>query len=147
MNIPQKGKHHEHHCDEHCDHNHVNEYGIETFVYFNREPLNHEKFLNFINKPWKKNIIRSKGLVYFATDKTMSYIFEQAGPSKNLNEAGTWLIDELSERQITKILNENPDIKKEWDPFYGDRMIKLVFIGQNMDKEKIIKELNNCIEE
>ena len=138
---------HDHECNENCHHDHVLEYGIETFVYFNREPFNRQKFFEYISKPWPKKIIRSKGLAYFSDDRTMSYIFEQAGPAKDLEEAGSWLIDELSERQLNKVLEENPDIKKDWDPFYGDRMNKIVFIGQNMDKDAIIKELNDCIEE
>ncbi|MGM9834600.1 MAG: CobW family GTP-binding protein [Bacilli bacterium] len=123
----------------------VDEYGIGTFVYFNRDPFDRNKFFDFINKPWPKNIIRTKGILYFADDKSMSYLYEQAGTMKNLEETGLWLIDEMSPKEIERVLNENPEIKKEWDPFYGDRMNKIVFIGQNMDKEKIISELNDCI--
>lgn len=124
----------------------VDEYGIGTFVYFHRDPFNHKKFFEFINKPWSKNIIRTKGILYFSDDKSLSYVFEQAGTMKDLQETGLWLIDELSERELTKILDQNPDLKKDWDPFYGDRMNKIVFIGQNMDKDSIVKELNECIE-
>lgn len=124
----------------------VDEYGIGTFVYFKREPFDREKFFNFINKPWAKNIIRTKGILYFSDDKSMSYLYEQAGTMKDLSNTGLWLIDELSPKELNKVLDQNPDIKKEWDPFYGDRMIKLVFIGQNLDKEKIMKELDKCLE-
>lgn len=124
----------------------VDEYGIGTFVYFNRDPFNREKFFNYINKPWPKNIIRTKGILYFSDDKSMSYLYEQAGTMKDLRETGLWLIDELSPRDLNKVLDQNPEIKKDWDPFYGDRMIKLVFIGQNLDKEKIKKELDECLD-
>lgn len=123
----------------------VDEYGIGTFVYYNRDPFDRNKFFEFINKPWPKNIIRTKGILYFADDKTMSYLYEQAGTMKNLNETGLWLIDELSPKELEKVLDNNPEIKKEWDPFYGDRMNKIVFIGQNMDKNQIIAYLDSCI--
>lgn len=124
----------------------VDEYGIGTFVYFERNPFNREKFFNYINKPWSKNIIRTKGILYFSDDKSMSYLYEQAGTMKDLSDTGLWLIDELSPKELNKVLDQNPEIKKDWDPFYGDRMIKLVFIGQNLDKEQIKKELNECLD-
>lgn len=125
----------------------TDEYGIGTFVFYNRDPFNRQKFFDYINKPWPKNIIRTKGILYFSDDKSMSYVYEQAGTMKDLQETGLWLIDELSEREINKILDQNPEIKQDWDPFYGDRMNKIVFIGQNLDKDNIIKELNDCIDE
>ncbi len=76
----------------------------------------------------------------------MSYLYEQAGTMKDLSDTGLWLIDELSPKDLNKVLDQNPDIKKDWDPFYGDRMIKLVFIGQNLDKEQIKKELDECLD-
>ena len=148
--------HHEHdeecHCHEHDEechcghhhkegHNHVDEYGINTFVYYRREPMDRKKFLEYISKPWPKKIIRAKGITYFTDEKNMSYMFEQAGSLKDLTEAGPWLVDEPPHIQ-KEILNQNPDLKKEWDEFYGDKMIKIVFIGKGITKEEIAKELD-----
>ncbi|MGN1371663.1 MAG: CobW family GTP-binding protein [Candidatus Coprovivens sp.] len=148
--------HHEHdeecHCHEHGEechcghhhqegHNHVDEYGINTFVYYRREPMDRKKFLEYISKPWPKKIIRAKGITYFNDEKNMSYMFEQAGSLKDLTEAGPWLVDEPPHIQ-KEILKQNPDLKKEWDEFYGDKMIKIVFIGKGITKEEIAKELD-----
>ena len=148
--------HHEHdeecHCHEHDEechcghhhkegHNHVDEYGINTFVYYRREPMDRKKFLEYMSKPWPKKIIRAKGITYFTDEKNMSYMFEQAGSLKDLTEAGPWLVDEPPHIQ-KEILNQNPDLKKEWDEFYGDKMIKIVFIGKGITKEEIAKELD-----
>lgn len=135
---------HECHCDHHHEngHDHVEEYGINTFVYYTREPMDRKKFLEYIGKPWPKKIIRAKGITYFKDDKDMSYMFEQAGSLKDLTEAGPWLATQ-SPKFIDEVLNENPDIKKDWDQFYGDRMTKIVFIGKNINQEQISKELND----
>ena len=130
--------HHEHH---HHDEGEVEEYGISTFVYKRREPMDRKKFYEYIAKPWPKKIIRVKGLTYFKDDKDMSYMFEQAGTLKNIVEAGPWLAT-ADEKIQEQILDANPDIKKDWDPFYKDRIIKLVFIGKGIDKEEICKELD-----
>lgn len=129
--------------DHHHDHDEgeVEEYGINTFVYYRREPMNRQKFFDYINKPWPKKIIRTKGVLYFKDDKDMSYMFEQAGSLKNIMEAGNWLAAETPKVQ-QEVLAANPDIQKDWDDFYGDRMIKLVFIGQGISKEEISKELD-----
>ena len=136
----EHGHHHEHH--HHHDEGEVEEYGINTFVYERREPMDRQKFYDYIAKPWPKKIIRVKGLTYFKDDKDMSYMFEQAGTLKDLTEAGPWLITAPLEVQ-EQVLEGNPDIKKDWDEFYGDRMVKLVFIGKGIDKEEISKELDN----
>lgn len=136
---------HECHCGHHHHHDHehgeVEEYGISTFVYYRREPMDRKKFYEYIGKPWPKKIIRAKGITYFKDDKDMSFMFEQAGSLKDVTEAGTWLACEKPDL-IDQVLEANPDMKKEWDPFYGDRMIKIVFIGRGLDKEKITKELD-----
>lgn len=137
---------HEHHHEHEHHHDHdegeVEEYGINTFVYMTREPMDRKKFFAYIDKPWPKKIIRVKGLTYFKDDKDMSYMFEQAGSLKNIMEAGPWLGAEPVEFQ-EQVKAENPDIAKDWDPFYQDRMTKLVFIGQGISKEEITKELDS----
>ncbi len=136
-------EHEEHHHEHHHDHDHgeVEEYGINTFVYYRREPMNRKKFYDYAGKAWPKKIIRVKGITYFDDDKDMSYMFEQAGTLKNIGEAGLWLAAESPKLQ-KKVLAANPDLQKDWDPFYGDRMVKLVFIGKGISKEEISKELD-----
>ncbi len=131
------GHHHHHHHDE----GEVEEYGISTFVYYRREPMDRKKFYEYIGKPWPKKIIRVKGITYFTDEKEMSYMFEQAGTLKDLTEAGLWLAEEDPKFQ-QEVLKANPDLEKDWDPFYKDRMVKLVFIGKNIDKKEIFKELD-----
>ena len=134
----------EHHHEEHHHHHEegeVEEYGITTFVYYRREPMDRQKFYEYIGKPWPKKIIRAKGITYFKDDKDMSYMFEQAGTLKDLTEAGLWLAAESPKFQ-EEVLAANPDIKKDWDPFYKDRMVKIVFIGKGISKEEITKELD-----
>ena len=136
-------EHHHHHHHHHHDHDHsgeVEEYGIGTFVYYRRRPFDRLNFENWVNK-LPRNIIRIKGLTWFADNDKESYIFEQAGKQLSLNYGGDWVAS-APEREKQEILKENPEILKDWDEKYGDRMIKLVFIGQKMDKEKIIDELN-----
>ena len=131
------GHHHHHHHDE----GEVEEYGISTFVYYRREPMDRKKFYEYIGKPWPKKIIRVKGITYFTDEKEMSYMFEQAGTLKDLTEAGLWLAEEDPKFQ-QEVLKANPDLEKDWDPFYKDRMVKLVFICKNIDKKEIFKELD-----
>lgn len=120
------------------------EYGIGTFVYFRRKPLVRSKFRNFVhNMP--RNIIRSKGIAWFSNDNDNMYIFEQAGPQFNTYRADYW-IDALDDENKKLFIQENPDIKKDWDDKVGDRMVKLVFIGQKMDKELITKMLDTCLD-
>ena len=136
--------HHHHHHHEHGE-GEAEEYGIGTFVYYKRAPFNKEKFDKFASN-FPKNIIRAKGVLWFADEPELSYIFEQAGKQIQAYNSGEWIAS-FPEEEQKQIIAENPDIKKFWDDKYGDRIIKLVFIGQQMDKENIIKDLNNCIEE
>ena len=143
----EEHEHHEHHDKhEHHHHHHDNgeaeEYGIGTFVYYSRKPMNETKFQEFANS-MPRNIIRSKGIIWFSSDDEMSYLFEQAGKGMSLSEAGYWLATAPKD-ELDKIIKQNPEILKDWDEKVGDRMTKLVFIGQNMDKEKIKQDLKNC---
>ena len=141
-------KHHHEHCHhhnhEHChnhEHGETEEYGIGTFVYFRRKPFDRLKFEDFVSRDFGKQIIRTKGLVYFSNNNKMSYIYEQAGRQKVLTENGPWYAT-LPLQQIEQLLLNDENFRKDWDPIYGDRMIKLVFIGQKIDKKKITEILD-----
>ena len=136
----EHGHHHQH---EH-DGGEVEEYGIGTFVYCRRPAFDMNKFDNFVAKKWSRNIIRAKGLCYFSDDTDMSYLFEQAGRQFQLKAAGKWYAT-APEEDLKEIARQDPDFMKDWDPKYGDRMQKLVFIGQHLDKEQITKDLDFCL--
>lgn len=120
------------------------EYGIETFVYTRREPLDLNKFDNFIFKHWPASVIRAKGICYFASEPDQCYLFEQAGRQKTVKDAGLWYasMDEFALRQQ---MERDPQLRRDWDPVYGDRMQKIVFIGQNLDKASITAFLDSCL--
>ncbi len=139
----QEEEHHKHHHHHHQhDEGEAEEYGISTFVYTSRTPMKEAKFNEFA-KNLPRNIIRCKGLVWFAEDNEMSYLFEQAGKQLSLSEAGYWLATAPKE-ELEEMIKQNPEIMNDWDEQVGDRITKLVFIGQDMDKEKIKKELKEC---
>lgn len=121
------------------------EYGIGTFVYYKRAPFNKEKFDKFASN-FPSNIIRCKGVLWFTDEPESSYVFEQSGKQVQAFCAGEWVASFNKEEQ-KQIIAQNPDILNDWDEKYGDRVIKLVFIGQKMDKQGIISELDNCLEE
>ena len=135
--------HHEHHHEHHHDHEHgeTEEYGIGTFVYYRRRPFDRLKFEDWTQKDYGKQIIRTKGLVYFADNNKMSYVYEQAGKQKVLTENGPWYAT-LPRYQIEQMLLNDERFRHDWDPQYGDRMIKLVFIGQHINKQLITDELD-----
>ena len=138
---------HEHHGHHHHHHNHdegeAEEYGIGTFVYYRRTPFYKEGFDKFAqNMP--KSIIRAKGVLWFEDEPESSYVFEQSGKQVQAFCAGQWVAS-FSEEEQKQIIAQNPDITRDWDPEYGDRVVKLVFIGQKMDKEKIIADLDACM--
>ncbi len=133
---------HHHHHHHHNDEGEAEEYGISTFVYSSRKPVDEAKFDEFA-KNLPKNVIRCKGLVWFKQDDEMSYLFEQAGKQLSLSEAGYWLATAPKE-ELDQMIKHNPEILKDWDDEVGDRVTKLVFIGQNMDKNLIFEELKKC---
>lgn len=141
--------HHGHHHHHHHDHNHeegeAEEYGIGTFVYTRRKPFNRNKFEEYVNFKWRKNIIRAKGIVWFSDDNEMSYVFEQAGNQMQLGEGGFWLATAPKD-ELDMMAKENPEILKGWDEKVGDRIIKLVFIGQKLEKEEIKSELDKILD-
>ena len=136
----EEHNHHHHHDDTETE-----EYGISSFVYYRRKPFRIKKFEKFLDE-FPNTIIRAKGLVWLSDDDYMSYCFEQAGKQKTISEAGQW-IAAASKFEIEKILKYNPEIQKIWDESCGDRMNKIVFIGKDMDKQDIIKRLDDCLSE
>ena len=141
---------HEHgvcHCGHHHDkdHPHGDEYGISTFVFEDHRPLNREKFEAFLDD-YPTSIIRTKGLIWFSDERSESYLFEQAGKQASAQNFGRWFAAE-SKAEQQRILEENPQLQKIWDEKYGDRIIRLVFIGQHMDKKKIIQVMKDCLDD
>lgn len=132
--------HHHHHNHEHGE---TEEYGISSFVYYRREPFDRSRFEDFANN-FPKSVIRCKGLLWFSNEPSIGYVFEQAGKLVQAFESGEWIASAPKYEQA-QLLKENPDIAKDWDPKYGDRMIKLVFIGKNMDKQDIFEKLDKCL--
>ena len=137
---------HDHECDNpHCHcHNHGDEYGISTFVYYRREPFDLNRFDEFVTRHWDKGIIRCKGMCYFKDEYDMCYLFEQAGKQFNLKQAGTFYAT-MPNEELMLMMAQDPLLQRDWDEYYGDRMQKLVFIGQNMNKKAICQALDNCI--
>ena len=147
----EENAHHIGHDDEHHHHHHhheggeVEEYGIGTFVYYRRPAFDIHKFDRFVATKWSRNIIRAKGVCYFSNNPDMSFLFEQAGVEKKLKEAGLWYAT-APEEELMEVMRQEPVLLRDWDDKYGDRMQKIVFIGQHLDKEQLIRDLDECLE-
>lgn len=137
--------HHDHHHHHHHDEGEAEEYGIGTYVYYARRPMNLGLFDEFVARKWPKNIIRAKGICYFKGEEDVCYVFEQAGRQVSLTNAGQWYAT-MPEDQLNYMMSMDEKLQRDWDPEYGDRMQKLVFIGQHLDKEKIAADLDFCLE-
>ena len=139
--------HHHHHHHHHHDHEEgeAEEYGIQTFVYYRRPAFDIHKLDRFMATQWPANVIRTKGVLYFANNRDMSYLFEQAGSQKKLTEAGYWYAT-APEEELMNLMAREPGLMRDWDEVYGDRMIKLVFIGRNLDRKAITANLDACLE-
>lgn len=138
--------HHGHHHHHHHDHEggEVEEYGIGTYVYYRRPAFDLGLFDEFVARKWPKNIIRAKGICYFDDEKQTCYVFEQAGKQVSLRNAGQWYAT-MPKNQLAQFLQQNPGVMRDWDVKYGDRMQKLVFIGQHLDKKEIERLLDECL--
>lgn len=137
--------HHGHHHHHHHDEGEAEEYGIGTFVYYRRPAFNLENFDHFVATKWPKNVIRAKGVCYFTDEPDMCYLFEQAGQQKTIRQAGKFYAT-MPENELQRMLDTDPTLRRDWDETYGDRMQKIVFIGQNLDKEEITRLLDECLE-
>lgn len=152
----EESHHHEHHHhhdhDGDHDHDHLHneesgealEYNIQTFVYYRRRPFDINLFDDFVARKWPKNVIRCKGLTYFDSEQDICYVFEQAGKQVSMRNAGQWYAT-MPEFELREFMKKNPGLQKDWEEPYGDRMQKLVFIGQDLDREAITADLDKCL--
>lgn len=122
------------------------EYGIQTFVWKRRKPMILGSFDEFVSTKWPKGVVRAKGMCYFDDEKETCYLFEQSGKQFNITNAGQWYAT-MPADELKEFLEKNPDVKKDWDPEVGDRMQKIVFIGQHLDRKAIEAELDKCLAE
>ncbi len=146
----EEDEHHHHHDhDEHHHHHHddegeAEEYGIGTFVYYRREPMNISRFDEFVARHWPKEVIRCKGICWFLSEPDTCYLFEQAGKQVSLRDTGQWYAT-MPDNELLEFMRRNPDLQRDWDDTYGDRMQKLVFIGQHLDRKAITAALDECL--
>lgn len=139
----QEDEHEHHHHEHHHDEGEAEEYGIGTFVYYRRSPMRIGKFDEFVSR-MPKSIIRAKGICYFESEYDTCYLFEQAGKQISLKDVGLWYAT-MPENELAEMMAREPGLRQDWHPEYGDRMQKIVFIGQKMDKESITKALDDCL--
>ena len=136
---------HDHDHHDHEEHDHLAEFGIETYVYYARRPFDLGFFDDFVASHWPKNVIRCKGMCYFAEEYDMCYLFEQAGRQFNLRKAGEWFAT-MPKEELMQLMADDAQLRADWDDQYGDRMQKLVFIGQHLDKKALKEALDNCLQ-
>lgn len=134
----------EHHHHHHHDEGEAEEYGISTFVYYRREPMNISRFDEFVARHWPEGVIRAKGICWFLSEPDTCYLFEQAGKQVSLRDTGQWYAT-MPDDELLDFMRRNPDLQRDWDDTYGDRMQKLVFIGQHLDRAAITAALDECL--
>ena len=137
-------EHEHHHHHHHHDEGEAEEYGIGTYVYYRRRPFNLGLFDEFVARKWPKGIIRAKGICYFHDEKDTCYVFEQAGKQVSIRNAGQWYAT-MPKDELEQFMQQNPGLRRDWDDQFGDRMQKLVFIGQHLDKQLISSLLDACL--
>ncbi len=135
---------HDHHDHHHHDEGEAEEYGISTFVYYRREPMNISRFDEFVARHWPAGVIRAKGICWFLSEPDTCYLFEQAGKQVSLRDTGQWYAT-MPDDELLDFMRRTPDLQRDWDDTYGDRMQKLVFIGQHMDRQAITAALDECL--
>lgn len=148
----EDASHHHHHDDEEDDddddhegHDHLAEFGIDTYVYYERRPFDLGMFDEFVAAHWPSNVIRCKGMCYFAEEYDMCYLFEQAGRQFNIRKAGEWFAT-MPKEELMQLMADDAQLRADWNDEYGDRMQKLVFIGQHLDKPAIKAALDKCLQ-
>jgi len=141
----EEHEHHHHHDHDHEDHDHLAEFGIDTYVYYARRPFDLGLFDEFVAAHWPSNVIRCKGMCYFAEEYDMCYLFEQAGKQFNLRKAGEWFAT-MPKEELMQLMADDAQLRHDWDDQYGDRMQKLVFIGQHLDRKALTEALDNCLQ-
>nr|WP_318659863.1 GTP-binding protein [uncultured Treponema sp.] len=139
----EHGGHHHHHHEHHHEGESEDEYGIGSFVYYRRACFDRQK-LDKVADQWPKNIIRSKGVMWFNDEPEMAWVWETTGRQIVAGYSGAWLAS-APKREQEKILANDPEMAKNWDPKYGDRMIKLVIIGTHLDKKAICDLIDTAI--
>lgn len=139
----EHGHHHHHHHHDH-EGGEVEEYGIGTFVYYRRRPFNLGRFDEFVARKLPKNVIRAKGICYFKGEYDKCYLFEQAGKQLSLKDVGLWFAT-MPPDELAEVMAREPGLRHDWDERYGDRMQKIVFIGQRLDKEALARDLDACL--
>ena len=123
------------------------EYGISSFVFRNQKPFHPERFWKYINEDYPNGVMRAKGLFWLASRPDDAINFSQAGGSSRLEKAGVWWASmTFNERTTYQSFADNREyIESKWNKQWGDRMNELVFIGQDIEKEKMIADLENCL--
>lgn len=144
-NEHEHGHHHHHHHHHDHEEGEAEEYGISTFVYYRRRPFNLNKFDYYVDKKWPRNVIRAKGVCYFSDNTDVTYLFEQAGVQKKITDVGQWYAT-APEEELQQLMEQEPGLMRDWDDTYGDRMEKIVFIGQHLDREQITRDLDACLD-
>ena len=138
-------EHHHHDHDHEEGHDHLAEFGIDTYIYYARKPFDLGLFDEFVAANWPKNVIRCKGMCYFAEEYDMCYLFEQAGRQFNLRKAGEWFAT-MPKEELMQLMADDAQLRADWDEQYGDRMQKLVFIGRHLDRKALTEALDNCLQ-
>ena len=146
--------HHEHEEHEHHHHHHHHgveneeegtalEYDINTFVYYRRRGFDQKAFEKWAqDESGKHHIIRAKGILYYNDEPENIYVYESAGSQITVTYSRKWYSATLSKKQLIFLRENDENFAHDWNDEYGDKLIKLVFIGQNLDERAIRKELD-----